>query len=67
MADVGEERPRPARWWLPENNEERVAGLYWIDDHGAARITVHERLADGLDCFGPTPSRSYTGMCLVTQ
>ncbi len=51
MADEVERRPRPARWWLPENPEERVSGLYWIDDDGAARITVHERLAAGPRLF----------------
>lgn len=47
MTDEVDKRPRPARWWLPTKKEEQAAGLYWVDDDGAARITVHARLADG--------------------
>lgn len=51
MADELAKRVRPARWWLPSKTDEQAAGLYWVGDDGAARITVHETLAEGPRLF----------------
>lgn len=44
MSTGTRDEPRPAKWWLPDQHDEGVPGLYWIDENGAAHATLHGQM-----------------------